>query len=719
MPFVTKPPLHAIPTMKQNTRRSLFTVGFTSLFAAVAAHGAIVTIVFRVPLPVAANGFKFRQYGPNSSIVETDMTYAGIVTPHTSGGSPVYDDDAYLDLRAQVDLATGDWFWLHDVFEDRDIQYETLPAGTPPPVVVSLSFPNYAKYFFAADATRLADDFTLLLDGTDRVLVPVTKRPQVQLPITTGGVTVLTTFPFFTAYGDPSQIWNPASMNAYLLDVTETQAAGANVRAVAASGWVPLSGSIATRSVTFLFDEAEAANGFTIHSGTSLTGVNPPLSPGNIESPVFPYYFYDVRFAGATVGTLDTVWVTRNADLVSSPHMKGQGPVVDLRGAFQALPPWEMHLQRFRLREDTRGGHILTILHGDGRSEPLTWKSAPDTLTQTTNGSVSTSVSFFWAEREFDNTRAWSLVDESTNPHAILFSTGPGYFQQVEKRSRPVDVLDGWEPPHLAPAAGQRRVTLPASRRTHGLSFLTSASGTGAPLVLAFSSTPAANDSTATYDGPWDVSVAVSAFELIGAAGSNAAGTLQDTTTGEALSLPAGTYSDLTMWRPPAPALSLRIADTRWPDALILRQADGSEYSVAAGTVQGVWVPTLGAASGSTFYSYGYFDATTRYDSGNDWWAVDLTAVLSGSLSAASPHQTTDLHAWGASNQDSDGDNLSNYDEFVRGTLIFNPDTDGDGYYDSVDAFPLDARYHWTDGNDVNGAPTIVLTGPPGATLTP
>ena len=248
-----------------------------------------MTITFRVPLPVAANGFVFQQYGPDSSIVETPVTYTGIVTPHTSGATPIYDDDAYLEMRAQVDLAVGDWFWLHDVFEDRDIQHETLPTGTPPPVVVPLS--NYPKYFFAVDVSRQADDFMLLLDGADRVLVPVTKRPPVQLPITTGGTTVLTTFPFFTAYGDPSQIWNPSSMAGYLLDVTQTEAAGANLRAVPANGWNVLSGSIATRSVTFLFDEAEAANGFTIHSGTSLTGVNPPLSFGNIESTVSPYLF--------------------------------------------------------------------------------------------------------------------------------------------------------------------------------------------------------------------------------------------------------------------------------------------------------------------------------------------------------------------------------------------------------------------------------------------
>ena len=425
-----------------------------------------------------------------------------------------------------------------------------------------------------------------------------------------------------------------------------------------------------------------------------------------------------MRFAGATVGTLDTVWVTRNADLASSPHLVGQGPVVDLRGTFQELPPWEMHPQRFRLRADTRGGHILTILHGDGRPEPLTWKSTPDTLTQTTNGGVSTSVNFIWAEGEFDNTRAWSLVDESTNPHAVLFSTGPGYFQQIEKRSRPVDVLDGWEPPHLAPATGQRRATLPAARRTHELSFLPASSGSGGPVLLPFSSTPAANDSTATYDGPWDVSVTVSAFEMIGAAGSSAAGTLQDYTTGEAISLPAATYSDLTMWRPPAPALSLRIADTRWPDELILRQADGSEYSIAPGTVQGAWVPTIGATSGFTFYSYGYFDATTRYDSGNDWWAVDLPALASGSPGSASPHQTTDLGAWGASDQDSDNDGASNYNEFVRGTLIFNPDTDGDGYLDGVDAFPLDALYHAAGPNVPSAPPNIVLTSPRDAILT-
>ena len=49
---------------------------------------------------------------------------------------------------------------------------------------------------------------------------------------------------------------------------------------------------------------------------------------------------------------------------------------------------------------------------------------------------------------------------------------------------------------------------------------------------------------------------------------------------------------------------------------------------------------------------------------------------------------------------DSDGDGLTNFEEFILGTDPCDPDTDGDGFDDGDDAFPLDPNENFdTDGD--------------------
>ncbi len=67
---------------------------------------------------------------------------------------------------------------------------------------------------------------------------------------------------------------------------------------------------------------------------------------------------------------------------------------------------------------------------------------------------------------------------------------------------------------------------------------------------------------------------------------------------------------------------------------------------------------------------------------------------------------------------DSDGDGVSNVDEFLRGTNPFRTDTDGDGVNDYTDVFPLDATVSnllFTSGDTT--APTITIFTPFGAAL--
>jgi hypothetical protein len=66
---------------------------------------------------------------------------------------------------------------------------------------------------------------------------------------------------------------------------------------------------------------------------------------------------------------------------------------------------------------------------------------------------------------------------------------------------------------------------------------------------------------------------------------------------------------------------------------------------------------------------------------------------------------------------DEDGDGLTTAQELVLRTNPFNPDTDGDGFWDGIDSDPTDNQV-WLPATDPNGtAPVISLTTPAGITL--
>jgi alpha-tubulin suppressor-like RCC1 family protein len=72
-------------------------------------------------------------------------------------------------------------------------------------------------------------------------------------------------------------------------------------------------------------------------------------------------------------------------------------------------------------------------------------------------------------------------------------------------------------------------------------------------------------------------------------------------------------------------------------------------------------------------------------------------------------------------NPDSDGDGLANWEETARGTDPFRADSDGDGVIDGLDAFPLDPTRWDAPPNDPTDTtpPTITLTSPTNAVPVP
>ncbi|GAA5525482.1 hypothetical protein Maes01_02052 [Microbulbifer aestuariivivens] len=120
------------------------------------------------------------------------------------------------------------------------------------------------------------------------------------------------------------------------------------------------------------------------------------------------------------------------------------------------------------------------------------------------------------------------------------------------------------------------------------------------------------------------------------------------------------------------------------------------------------------------------FAAGTRPDSfdsdrdsvpdGEDLWPLDPTRAHDSDEDGL-PDAWEESHALSpyfpaGINDDSDGDGLSDLEEFAAGTRPDFIDTDGDGVVDGVDAFPADPRY--SDDVDGDGLPTAFEQAHPG-----
>ena len=739
--------------MKPNTHRQLFAAVFATILAAATAAGELVTVTYRLPISIADHGFVAKQYNPVTfQNDERSLSYIGIQAQNsTPSDEPIYDSAAYLELTVEVE-ADGSDFWMEDtLIPGRTSQHDSTTASNPPAIVFPTWDDPYPLLFFAIDSLRLADDFHVFVAGSE-VILPVTKTPApvtLEIPDGNGG-TVSTAYPIFTARAQADAV--PENGTFHLVDVTAEQKAGANVTSVPSAGWGPIA-NLAMRSVTLVMPTAEKDNTFTFHSGNWFQSV---LWNFGDVTPINPSgdTFYNVWFVGSTAGVLEKFWLTRDADLASSKKVVLLKDVEDFRLEFQPLPARKMRTVRFRVGSPYHS-HVLAIVHGDGLRHPLTLKMTPDTVSQTFGGSTA-STAFCWAEAQFDDTRAWSVVDENSNE--VLFSTGAGYASQLDRRFAPIDLFDAgaWPPTHSYPPTGSLWFTLPFSRSTHPLVLQGAlADPPEMGLYHSYPVNPNTPSGLVSYAGPWGATVNIPTFEAV-AGGVNPYDypTLTDTTIWDSTPYAGADYTDLTMWLPKASALSMQIADTRWPNQLVLRQPDGSEYPIVPLNLQGVWAPATDGSGTYTFYSYGFFAASSRYDPTLDWWVVDLTAEAANNPNATSPHQTADLRTWGAGLLDSDNDGLTNYQEFLLGTHLFNADTDGDsvndkddafpfdplhqtsgqivanpvsaadldgdGYLNEVDAFPHDPLHHTSTDNEYENehTPIIVLTSPRNAALT-
>jgi alpha/beta hydrolase family protein DUF900/thrombospondin type 3 repeat protein len=473
--------------------------------------------------------------------------------------------------------------------------------------------------------------------------------------------------------------WTPYDpyQSSWLVDVTTSEHAPTNATNLSGAAWTPL---------------ALNSSGNPIFTNATIYLMNGPFSPGNsftvsvfdaggnvCDKSVQPT-FQDgtwllnvpmLQGCNYTVKRDDDGFDTRP---INDYNFYGSGSTWDLRGILPPLPFewqnwWYLVNATARLPAEV-AGHSLVGIEQDGTEvfsftagSPV-WAYSYDDF-----GGLDGSIEWVEVSASVDSNQPWWILDEQT---------GKSYDPTV-------DALANWHPTHSTPPSGSVTLNIFSGRKGHTLKLKQA----GSDETWAVPTTP---EQAAGWSGYNLADHAIYVYTNSGSYeidyfsvdvpynGSQEFWILDETAVEESahstLDSTTGLQQlDLKQWFPLPSSLVLEIASSRFDHDLVVHIANGTEFPIVKGSVQGDW--SVDDQGNPWFNNWYYFDAQSSYYVDFDYWVIDKTTG-----NEESPHGTTNLIDWGASDwsmHDSDGDGIPDLWELEHG---MNPNDPSDAAAD-------------------------------------
>ncbi len=413
--------------------------------------------------------------------------------------------------------------------------------------------------------------------------------------------------------------------------------------------WLSLAGyTIPTMPIVVNVGVGSSGQPFTLHTEGGSAQSLVASGSGEITGPV---------------GLLEEFWVTRNSDGAISPVAVAMtGAVTQNWAVYFTTQPQHWVMTPFLIGEEI-ASHPIKVVHTSGAIqwlEPDPALPVPDTVSTTISG-VTKFYQIYHFRAPVNALDGWSLYDASNNQYLGSFTTTS------------TKGLDEWLPPS---PVGQITVTIPTSRV--GTDFVlrdavgnetawVSNGGTGFWNYTFGSATTQVHFKHGTV-----AKVGPGPFKIV------------DKLTGSEQATSGTSSVDLKMWSIPEP-ITFTIPASRWTHDLWLGSPSaGRAERITPATMQGLWTFSEAGDLSATFTPFSVFVAASTAYGNAPWKIIDMTT---SEVAPINPNSPTDLSGWSTptDTQDSDGDGLYDWYEFLVGTKANVADTDGDGANDGAE----------------------------------